>query len=409
MRQLAARVAGATAAAAIALAVIAALAAPVAFASPPAVPNGFVGVNLDGPMYPDTAAGIDLAGQLSVMEAAGVGSVRVVFDWSVAQPYASFSDPTFTALPAAEQSQYEDVGGVPTDFAQIDEIVGLAAQRGMTVLPTVLYAPKWDIVGQSLESIGRPASDGPYAAFLTALVDRYGPHGSFWQGRAGPREPIHEWQIWNEPDISYFWPLQPFADTYVALLIAADKAIKRADPSAKVVLAGEPNDSWAELETVYAVKGARSAFDIVGVHPYTSTPAGVVTILRYVREVMDAHGDAAKPIIADELGWPSSKGLASSGASAGLLTTEAGQAANVAAVLPLLARARVSLNLAGFDYYTWAGVETRNGYAFFFSGLLRYVAGALIRKPAFAAFRQAALAIEHCRRKGSLASVCAQP
>lgn len=379
-----------------------AAAAPLAVtAAPLAVPNGFVGVNLDGPMYPDTAPGINLARQFALMEAAGVESVRVVFGWSQSQPYKNWS-----TVPAADARLYTNVDGVPTDFASIDEIVGLAAQYGITVLPTVIYAPPWDVTGQSADSFGRPANDGPYANFLTDLVDRYGPQGSFWQYRAGPIEPIREWQIWNEPNISLYWPAQPFARTYVALLSAARKAIRRADPGAKVVLAGFPDFSWLDLEDVYQVRGARGDFDVVGVHPYTATAKGVITILRYVREVMDAHGDASKPMIADEVGFPSSNGFTT--ADGGLGTTVLGQAQRTAAVLPLLARYRASLNVAGFDYYTWASQEIPHESAFLFAGLLRYVGGALIQKPAFSAFANAALAIEHCRRKGALATICAQ-
>ncbi len=374
--------------------------------SPAAVPDGFVGMNLDGPMYPDTAAGIDLAQQFTAIEQAGVESVRVTFGWSRAQPYASWSQ-----VPAPGSGQFVNVGGIPTDFQQLDELVGLAAQHGITVLPTVIYAPQWDITGASSQSIGRPATDRPYAAFLTALVDRYGPRGSFWQGYSPPAEPIRTWEIWNEPNIDYFWPAQPFARSYVALLLAASKAIKAADPGARVMLGGLPNYSWTDLASIYRVAGARAAFDVVGLHPYTATPAGVITITRYVRRVMDANHDAAKPIIIDEVGWPASKGLPGGGGG-GLGTTVAGQARNTAALLPLLARDRVALNVSAFDYYTWAGAKLPPSAAFSefsFAGLFDYIDGALVQKPAFAAFAKAALAIERCRRKGTLASICAQP
>ena len=135
----------------------------------------------------------------------------------------------------------------------------------------------------------------------------------------------------------------------------------------------------------------------------------MITILGYVRDVMNANGDRAKPMFVDEIGWPSSKGIASGGAPPDLLTTEAGQASDTAAVLPLLARYRTSLNIAGFDYYTWASQATPDGYAFTYAGLFKYVHGALLAKPAFTAFKHAALAIEHCARKGTLASSCAAP
>ena len=384
----------------LACALAAALALPAAASAPAPVPRGFVGVNVDGPIFPGTAPGVNLNAQLGAMVAAGVESIRVVFDWSYAQPYRSPSE-----VPAALQSQFVTVGGVPTRFSQIDEIVGLAARHGLTVLPTVMYAPSWDVTGNSSQSFGRPARTGPYAAFLTDLIDRYGPHGSFWHGY-GTKLPIRRWQIWNEPDQVGFWPTQPFAKTYVALLRAAHAAVGAADPGAQVVLAGLPDFSWKLLASIYAIHGARSLFDVVGVHPYTGTPAGVITIIGKVRHVMDRFGDASKPIIADEWGWPSSVGQTPP-VDSDITTTEKGQARNVAALMPLLAADRRQLGLAGFYFYTWAGAENRGASAFSFAGLLRYHAGKLTRKPAFAAFKRAALAMEGCRRRGALASECA--
>ena len=370
--------------------------------APAPVPNGFVGVVVDGPMYPDTAAGVDLQQQFALMEKAGVESVRVVFDWANAQPYASWSQ-----VPAADLADYTNVGGVPTDFSQTDEIVGLAARYGLTVLPTVIYAPTWDLIDARAVpfSFGRPAQDGPYANYLTALIDRYGPRGSFWDGYP-QKVPIRQWQIWNEPNIGAYWPTQPFAKTYVALLKAAAGAIRRADPGAKVVLAGIPNYSWKALETIYRIPGARAAFDVVALHPYTAKPAGVITILRYVRAVMDRNGDTDKPMIADEISWPSSIGERVDSVGFDIGTTEKGQAANIAAVLPMLADDRRSLNLAGFYYYTWASQPGATGLIFDYAGLLNFTGGALTEKPAFSAFEQAALAIERCRRKGPLAPEC---
>ncbi len=317
---------------------------PALAATPIGVPSGFVGVNVDGPMYPDTSPGVDLPKQFDLMRQAGVESVRVVFDWGFAQPYASWSE-----VPPGQRGQYADVGGLPTNFSQADEIVGLAARYGLTVLPVVLYAPSWDTAPHTDISYGQPARDGPYAAFLTDLVERYGPHGSFWDRRSGPRLPIRQWQIWNEPDISGYWPTQPFAETYVALLKAAHAAIKKADPGAQVVLAGLVNYSWQDLETIYEVPGARAAFDVVALHPYTAKPANVITIIRYVREAMDHNGDAGKPIIADEISWTSALGQTqATGGSPGLDIngTEQDQASNIAALLPVLARDRRTLGLA---------------------------------------------------------------
>jgi hypothetical protein len=215
------------------------------------------------------------------------------------------------------------------------------------------------------------------------------------------------WQIWNEPNLSYYWPKQPFAPSYVALLRAAHQAIKAADPGAQVVLGGLPDTSWLSLKSIYAIRGARKLFDVVALHPYTKQPQGVITILKLVRQVMVRAGDADKPMIADEISWPSSIGHhATSQFDIG--TTEAGQARNTAAVLPLLASNRRSLHLIGFYYYTWATPDDNGGNQFDFAGLFEYRSGKLTPKPAYAAFRRAALALEHCRKRGLEASICAR-
>jgi len=216
------------------------------------------------------------------------------------------------------------------------------------------------------------------------------------------------WQIWNEPNLAPYWAIQPnFESSYVALLRAAHNAIKSADPRARVILAGMVNASWESIAQIYKVRGARRLFDVVGVHPYTHYPQGVITILTDVRQVMNAAGDTRKPIVADEVGWNSSAGK--SPQHFGIETSEAGQARNLAALLPMLGQQRSRLGLLGFDYYDWAGVETPGGDEFDFAGLWRFSNSRFIRKPAFGVFHRDALALEHCRQKASVATRCIKP
>lgn len=371
-----------------------------------AVPPGFVGMVVDGPLYPDAAPGLDMSSQLDSMVGAGVQSLRLAFDWGSVQPYKDDA-----AVPPADKDEFTDVGGVPTKWSGLDQVVGLAAQRRLTILPLVLDAPKWDGIADKRSIVERPKSVGPYANFVKALVQRYGPHGSFWSQYSGiPKLPIRMWQIWNEPNIRAFWSQQPhYAASYVALLKAAHAAIKRADPGAKVILAGFPNFSWVALQRIYGIKGARSLFDVVAVHPYTKDPQGVITILTKVRQVMKAAGDGRKPMIADEISWPSSRGKTPHNNGFDFATTEAGQARNIATVLPLLARDRRALHLSAFYYYSWIGNERHNAQAFEFAGLVRYHAGRLTSKPALKAFTTAALALERCRKKAAVATRCAKP
>lgn len=326
---------------------------------------------------------IDLAGQMDKMAASGVQGLRVGVSWATAQPYANCGD-----VPPARAHQFSGCpGGVPTDFTRTDQIMKLAAQRHLQVVPAVTYAPSWDA---SPDNHVQPDRDRPYGHYLTALVQRYGPKGTFWsEHRSLPRDPITSWQVWNEPDLSTTWGTKPFAPSYVALLKVAHSAIKRADPKAKVLLASLTNYGWRDLASIYKVHGSRRAFDDVTADVYTAHASGVIKILGYYRRVMTKYGDKHKPLIATEVGWPSDRGVASQNPP--FSTTEKGQAKKLARLLPLLAKDRQKLGLKGFFYYTWVTTD-RGGPRtwYFYSGLLRFDRSTrkVSPKPAYWAFRR---------------------
>ncbi len=352
------------------------------------VPRGFVGTNVDGPVL-TSQGGIALPDQFALMRSSGVQSIRVLFSWALAQPYASSAD-----IPAGQRGAFATgTGGIPTSFAGTDQIVAAAAAGGMPILAVVMDAPPWDGAAQSGYGGRLPRDDRLYGRFLTTLIRRYGPRGSFWaQHPELPRRPIRMWEVWNEPDIDDFWPTQPWTSTYLALLRTAHSAIRRADPGARVVLAGLTNYSWRDLASIYRRPGARRLFDVVDVHPYTKYPAGVVRILRHVRATMDKAGDRRKPMIAAETGWLSS--LHQTTRAFQFETTEAGQARKLRALLPLLAANRRALGLIGFDWYTWMDYEYPGAPPFSFSGLLAFRDGQVREKPAFGAFVQTVHTIE---------------
>ncbi len=363
------------------------------------VSGPLVGVMFDGPVL---ASGVNLNQQLDLALASGVESLRVPVDWSTMEPVRRFAD-----LPAAYRSQFEDIGGAPIGFAELDRVVGATGQRGMSVLPVIEYTPRWD-AQQPGNPASPPQSLAPFAAFLTALEKRYGPGGSFWSAHPGIRPmPIHMWQIWNEPHFTRYWAAQPFAPSYVKLLAAAHTALKAADPNARIVLGGLADFSWKYLAQIYAIPGASRLFNVVAIHPYTARPEGVITILQRARSVMNEHGDAGKPILATEITWNSSLGKAPP--QFGVGTTETGQARLLNQLMPLLATARAKLRLMGFYWYTWMGDETPSSdpYAFDYAGLLKYIHGTITAKPALGVYKHWALAIEGCQRKSKVASSCA--
>ena len=230
------------------------------------LPRGFVGVVGDGPLFDPT---VDLDQQLGKMAASGVESLRVAFVWSFAQPYRHWHN-----VPHAQRCAVRDrAGGVPTDFRASDRLVAQAAVHHLSLLPVVTYAPRWD--GSRKFNHRQPAHDAPYGWYLTSLVKRYGPHGTFWTTRPKlPKEPVTAWEIWNEPDLRANWGTSPFAKSYVKLLRVAHKAIKHADRSARIVLGALTNYGSADLAAIYKVKGSRRLFDAVSCNAYAPEPSG---------------------------------------------------------------------------------------------------------------------------------------
>lgn len=323
----------------------------------------------------------DVQDEFGRMTKAGVESVVTELNWAVTQPLAD----------------------APPDFARTDRTVLAAATRGMRVLPVVVFAPSWASVDPA--QVASPPRNAPYAAFLRAAIERYGPRGTLWAEHPDvPRVPIRSWQVWNEPSHEGFWSIQPFARRYLALLRAASKAIRGADSGARVVLAGLVYKSWRQLDLLYSY-GARGLFDVLSLHPYTRELHNVVVVLRRNRRALDDHGDRRVPIIVTELSWPSAVGRTDS--RYGYEVTERGQARRVAEALPRLAAERRRLKLESVAWFSWLSDDASPDYPFDYAGLRTTAGGGMPRdKPALAAYRKTALRLERCRAKGATIKRC---
>jgi hypothetical protein len=359
--------------AALAIALLVVAAAPAA-AAERRVPQGWLGVTVDGPVDPSKP------GEWKRMARSGVESVRVAFRWSGLQPAPGL-----------------------TDFAAADAIVAAAAGRGMTVLPVVQQAPAW-VASRPDDPLSPPGDAAATAAFFAALVGRYGPSGSFWSERPDlPRLPIRAWQIWNEPNHAGFWTEQPFAPSYVATLRAAATGIRGADAGAQVVLAGLTNRSWVALRELYAA-GARGLFDAVALHPFTARPRNVLRIVRLARRELRAAGDGRLPVWLTEVSWPAARGKVRGELRFRL--TDADQARLLDRAMRLLARARGRLRIARVFWYTWLSSE-KGPSEFDWAGLRRVRRGGPVSAPALTVYRRWARRLEGCRKAGADARRCA--
>ena len=228
------------------------------------------------------------------------------------------------------------------DFKLHDDFVKAAARNGISVLPILFDPPSFRSgrpAGDTTRGVFPPADNASFAAYAAQLVRRYGPDGSFWRAHPElPQLPIRSWQIWNEPNIPFYWGGNPNPGAYAELLKAASAAIKSADPGAQVVTAGL-NDSELGiklapfLEGMYAA-GARDSFDVLALHPYA--PASDLVIDQVSRARVPAPASRRRrPHAVTELGW------ATGGpAERALVVGEDAQAALVGRTLDRLARLR---------------------------------------------------------------------
>jgi hypothetical protein len=258
---------------------------------------------------------------------------------------------------------HSDVGLIRTGFAykqfnspqgleKFDAIVGGAAAQGIDVLPVV--------IGTDSDKSGATPLDTPKATtkwkqYLKDLVERYGPSGSFWDGKP-PEDvsPIEDWQIWNEPNSFNNWA-KPSPKKYGKLLALSAKTIHATDPSAKVISAGvisQPVNRKAEDGDVYLKKMLKSkaaarAADAIAVHPYTGKVKDVKKQIKLTRKVMNRAKLKKTPIWVTEIGWGEGK------SSNPLIVSAAKQRKNLRASFQMMLKERRKLKIAKVVWYQW--------------------------------------------------------
>jgi hypothetical protein len=347
---------------------VALLTAAPAYAAKREVPRGWLGMDADGP-HMEGAYGT-LEDEWDLLAQSGAESVRMAVRWDVLQPDA----------------------GTP-DLGPTDAMVMAAARRGLRFLPVVVGTPRWAARKPSAGLASPPRKVSSYTSFLRRLVQRYGRQGSLWDEHPEVRAlPIREWQIWNEPNFREYWSQRPFADSFVPLLRAAYRTVHRADPGARVILAGMANHSWAGLERLYRA-GGRGAFDAVALHPFTMKPGNVIRLIEMARDVMRRHGDRRLPIWVTELSFPAAKGKVAK--PRGLETTQAGQVKRLRASILRLAAERRRLRIERVFWYAWLTYETRTS-SFSWSGLRRVRDGSVVSTSSLDAYRRVARRLQGC-------------
>ena len=259
------------------------------------------------------------------------------------------------------------------DWSKLDPVVAGAAENGIEMLPFVYGTPHWtvgDCLGleplecQRIPPLASEEAKRAWQDFLTDLVVRYGPDGTFWSDDSDdydpPKVPITQWQIWNEPSSQSFFQPETDPAKYAELVRLSHDAILDQDPDAEIVLAGlfrTPQKGAGNgggpaqfLSDLYAAdEDVGDFFDTVALHPYASNLDQIDQLFEQVLPVLDEAGDGDKPIWVSELGWSS----APPEPNKPLLKGVDGQEELLADSFELLRDKRDDWRIEGVIWYQW--------------------------------------------------------
>ena len=199
------------------------------------------------------------------------------------------------------------------DFSGYDLRVKAAVAAKVDHVALLAYGNPWATTKTSTDYFYPPDDPADFARFVKAVVARY-------------KGQISTYEIWNEPNAGFrFWKTHPKGDpaAFGALLKAAYKAAKEADPKARVIYGGPfyheqliSGHVTFLTETYKKHPDLSKHFDGMALHPYAIYPPSVppekrdaweqpvYQMVNSVREVMAKHGAGSKPIITTEVGWP---------------------------------------------------------------------------------------------------------
>ncbi len=224
--------------------------------------------------YPEetTTAAIYNA-DFDLLDRAGIDLLRISFGWD--------------GIEGAEDTY---------DWLFWDDYVRTAVdEHGITLIPYIMYTPKWVSTNQDDNYYWRspPTDYEEFGEFVYDLVSRY-------------KDRIHSWELWNEPDIEWYWTGDP--EGLARMIRIGAEAVRRADPNATIVLggiAGSPDF----IRTLFKDHGVSPFVDVVNMHNYYETwhndPIEQMgDYIRRVDEVVEQYGDG-QPLWMAEVGYSS--------------------------------------------------------------------------------------------------------
>jgi hypothetical protein len=136
------------------------------------------------------------------------------------------------------------------EFERYDYIVKTCKDNNIEITGILGYSPAW--TGRKWNE--SPADEQLFLNYVKVVVSRY-------------KNEIRYWEFWNEPDSVIYWSPQDNMKKYTALLKKVYTVIKKANPSATVLLGGLTNNPYYSFKRVLS-NGGGDYFDIINIHPY---------------------------------------------------------------------------------------------------------------------------------------------
>jgi len=176
------------------------------------------------------------------------------------------------------------------DFSAFDALIASLAARGMRLHLILDYF-------NSLY----PGANSP--SFVTLTVPAFASVAQAAAAHFAGKGVSYE--VWNEPNLTGFWPPAPDASQYAALCAATVAAVHRGDAAARVSTGGLSGFDFSFLRGYLAAGGGVGA-DAIGVHPYRQGGGeSAVDELLLMREIVAAALPAAPPVWDTEWGYSS--------------------------------------------------------------------------------------------------------
>jgi hypothetical protein len=270
------------------------------FGYPPQVGPDYFGLNAQYVLD----AGAPVGSLNSAVAGMGVRSVRFDINWQGVQASR----------------------GASLDFSRYDTYFVNLAQHGLAVYAILDYSANWASSVPS-DQHAPPMLVSEFAAFVNAVVARYGVGGTFWSAHPELDSglAVRRWEVWNEENLNSNWKPVAVAAGYASLFAAAADAIHTRAPGSTVVVGGlaqlpsantgiAPGDFLSQM--LSAQPSVAAKIDAVGLHTYANTKAGILDPVGALRSVMRSSGLAGVPIDLSE--WGTSSPMANEATRASL-------------------------------------------------------------------------------------------